>query len=109
MNAWLNSRCGCPAVVNVANGALTAATGHAEPSFVNGSDVQLEDSATRASISGARFTCGASRIPNGVSRTNWPLARKCPTKPRLTSPCGSIHDTYGTLPKNVMSGLSASR
>src|ERR1700744_5351570 len=29
--------------------------------------------------------------------------------PRLSLPCGSIQDTYGVLPKNVMSGLSASR
>src|SRR6185312_553406 len=109
ITAWLNSRWGWPAVVNVANGALTCATGQAWPSLVNGSDVQLEDRATRASISGARLMCGASRIPNGVSRTNWPDCRKCPMNPRLPSPWGSIHDTYGTLPKNVMSGLSASR
>ena len=63
INAWLNSRCGLPGGGERPNGALTAATGHAAPSLVNGSDVQLEDSATRASISGARWNVRRQQDP----------------------------------------------
>jgi len=87
---------------------LIAASGHAAPSLVNGSDVQLEDNGTRASITGALRNRGVNRIARGVSRLNTPFS-KCPTNPRVTLPCGSIHETYGTLPKNVMSGPTASR
>ena len=75
ITAWPNSRCGLSSVVNRSNGALTCAIGHAEPSLVNGSAVQLDDNGTRASISGAVRNRGAWLIPNGVSDTNTPLTK----------------------------------
>src|SRR6185437_14562020 len=106
--AWLNSRCGLSVVVDRLNEKLTAASGHAAPSLVNGSDVQLDDSGTRASITGALRNRVVNLIARGASRLNTPFS-KCPTNPRLTLTCGSIHEMYGTLPKNVMSGLTESR
>ncbi len=59
-------------MVNVSNAALTAAGAQLEPSAVNGSAVQFDDSATRASISDAASCCPISRIPPGVSETKAP-------------------------------------
>ena len=65
-----------PAVVNVSNAALTAAGAQVVPSAVNGSAVQLEESATRASISDAgppaKPLAFVRRMPPGVSETNCP-------------------------------------
>jgi hypothetical protein len=108
MSACANRRCGVPAVVNVWNGALRSPGVQAVPSLLNGSAVQLEESATRASISDSGPRGGIERMPPGVSVTNVPSALKCPTKPRFSAPCDAIHETYGVFPKNVMSGVAAS-
>ena len=76
---------------------------------MNGSAVQLDESGTRASISDGvpAVAVGAirgRRMPPGVSDTKAPVASKCPTKPRVSPPAFAVHDTYGVLPKNVMSG-----
>src|SRR5215475_5777015 len=99
VRACENRRCGLPAVVNVSNGALTAAVGQFEPSAVNGSAVQFDDSATRASISDSGPPC-CRRMPPGVSVTNRPVLSKWPTKPRLSAPWVETHETYGVFPKN---------
>ena len=62
--------------MNVSNAALTAVGAQVVPSAVNGSAVQLEESATRASISDAgpptKPFALVRRMPPGVSDTNWP-------------------------------------
>jgi hypothetical protein len=63
-------------VVNVSKAALTSAGGQFVPSAVNGSAVQFDDSGTRKSISDAGPRGGMSRMPPGVSVTNWPVVSK---------------------------------
>src|SRR6188472_3059589 len=105
--ACANSFCGVPDWVNVKNGAFTAAGGQLVPSIVNGSAVQFDESGTRKSIGSARLCRGSRRMPPGVSETTRPYAR-CDTKPRRFPCTSAVHDTYGVLPKNVMSGCEAS-
>jgi hypothetical protein len=59
--------------------ALSAATGHAEPSLVNGSAVQSDEIGTRKLISAALLAVNGW-MPCGVSSTNKAFS-KWPTKP----------------------------
>ena len=75
---------------------------------MNGSAVQLDDSGTRASISDAPPVPRCRRMPPGVSRDEPARGVEVADEAAASLPPVAVHDTYGVLPKNVMSGWLAS-
>ena len=80
--------------------------GHAEPSVVNGSAWQVDETDGRRLTTLAGVVPGLSGTPFGVSLTNDAApAVKCPTNARCLPPGNaSFHVTTGVCPRNVMSG-----
>ena len=94
--------------MNVSNGALTSPGAQVEPSAVNGSAVQLDDSAharvdqrrRAAAVLWRRQADAARRVEDERA-----VGVEVPDEPALARRrARSIHETYGVLPKNVMSG-----
>jgi hypothetical protein len=75
---------------------------------VNGSAVQFDESGTRKSI-GSRGALAARQQTDAAGRVRDEVpVGEVPTKPRRFPCTSAVHDTYGVLPKNVMSGCEAS-